>query len=86
MGIVVATVLAGGLYTDRHQQVLTEISDSAERQRVTQILQKLQVDDYTLPQNAFRFVLAYKRVTTVSTGAANISQLTEVVKASALGH
>ena len=86
MGIVVATVLAGGLYTDRHQQVLTEISDSAERQRVTQILQKLQVDDYTLPQNAFRFVLADKRVTTVSSGAANISQLTEVVKASALGH
>jgi aryl-alcohol dehydrogenase-like predicted oxidoreductase len=85
MGIVVATVLAGGLYTDQHQQVLAKISDSITRQRVTQILQKLQANEHTLPQNAFRFVLADERVTTVSSGAANVPQLTEVVKASALG-
>jgi|TARA_B100001964_G_scaffold163060_2_gene179021 L-galactose dehydrogenase len=85
MGIVVATVLAGGLYTDQHQQVLAKISNPVERQRVTQILQKLQANEHTLPQNAFRFVLADERVTTVSSGAANVPQLTEVVKASTLG-
>ena len=84
MGIVVATVLAGGLYTDRYQQILAKINDPIERQRVTQILQKLQADKYTLPQNAFRFVLSDKRVTTVSSGAADVSQLAEVVKASSL--
>ena len=84
MGIVVATVLAGGLYTNQYQQVLAKISDAIEHQRVTQILQKLQENEHTLPQNAFRFVLDDERITTVSSGAANVAQLTEVVKASAL--
>ena len=84
MGIVVATVLAGGLYTNQYQQVLAKISDAIEHRRVTQILQKLQENEHTLPQNAFRFVLDDERITTVSSGAANVAQLTEVVKASAL--
>ena len=85
MGIVLATVLAGGLYTEQHQQAIAKIDDPKERQRAAEIVERLKAEPHTLPQNAFRFVLADGRVSTVSSGAASVSQLAEVVKASEIG-
>ena len=39
------------------------------------------MEDSTLPQSAFRYVLADDRVSTVSSGAASVTELEEVARA-----
>ena len=84
MGVVLATVLGGGIYVeDDKQRAAVEkwYAGEQEQQRVWGIIEKLRREDTTLPQSAFRWVLADERVTTVSSGAASIAQLEEVVQA-----
>ena len=75
----------GGSYTEQHQQAIAKIDDPKERQRAAEIVERLKVEPHTLSQNAFRLVPADGRVSTVSSGAASVSQLAEVVKASEIG-
>ncbi len=81
MGVVAATVLAGGLYVTgaAQERALERLGAEVERERA--ILARLAAEDGTLPQAAFRYVLADKRVSTVSSGAANSEQLREVAQA-----
>ena len=84
MGVVMATVLGGGIYVeDGQQQEAVEkwYEGEEEQQRAWAIIEKLRQEDCTLPQAAFRWVLADERVATVSSGAADIAQLEEVVLA-----
>ena len=83
MGIVVATVLAGGLFVEAGggQEALARIEDEEERQRAQETIDRLRQQEGSLPQNAFRYVLADQRVTTVSSGAASVSELEEVALA-----
>ena len=87
MGIVVATPLAGGLFADepRRLQAVEGISDKVELKRVQRVIKQLQDVPGTLAQNAFQYILADSRVTTVSSGAANIAELEDVVQASEMG-
>jgi aryl-alcohol dehydrogenase-like predicted oxidoreductase len=86
MGVVVATILAGGLYVEgiSKKSALRFLSES-ERANAEQILDRLLLEDSTLPQSAFQYVLADGRVTTASSGAANVEQLMEVVSATNIG-
>ena len=83
MGIVVATVLAGGLFVEAGggQEALARIEDEEERRRAQKTIDRLRQQEGSLPQNAFRYVLADQRVTTVSSGAASVSELEEVALA-----
>ena len=83
MGIVAATVLAGGLYVpgERQQQVLDKIESQEEKERVLKILEDLEDQPGTLPQKAFRYVLDDDRISTVASGAANPAELEEVAQA-----
>lgn len=83
MGIVVATVLAGGLFIegDRRQEALARIEDEGERRDAQKTIDRLRQEEGSLPQNAFRYVLADERVTTVSSGAASVGELEEVAQA-----
>jgi aryl-alcohol dehydrogenase-like predicted oxidoreductase len=79
-----ATVLGGGIYVeDERQQEAVEkwYEGEEEQRRVCAIIEKMRKEDSTLPQSAFRWVLADERVSTVSSGAADIAQLQEVVQA-----
>jgi len=81
MGVVAATVLAGGLYVPGPEQekVLAKMGAAASRAR--SILQRLEGEGGTLPQAAFRYALANECISTVSSGAANPEQLREVAQA-----
>lgn len=82
MGVVAATVLAGGLFVEgREQQGLARIEDPGERKRAEAIIERLKMEDNTLPQSAFRYVLADDRISTVSSGAASVTELEEVARA-----
>jgi len=82
MGVVAATVLGGGLFVEgREQQGLARIEDEGERKRAEAIIERLKREDSTLPQSAFRYVLADDRVSTVSSGAASVAELKEVARA-----
>lgn len=83
MGIVVATPLAGGLYVEGPAQAkaLAAIADPGERARTQQVLDKLRPLSGTLPQKAFRYLLADERVSTVSSGASTVAELEEVAQA-----
>ena len=87
MGIVVATPLAGLLFADepRRSEAVAAIEDEAERERVQRVLGRLQDLPGTHAQNAFQYILADSRVTTVSSGAANIPELEDVAQASEMG-
>ncbi len=87
MGIVVATPLAGLLFADepRRSEAVAAIEDEAEQKRVQRVLGRLQDLPGTHAQNAFQYILADSRVTTVSSGAANISELEDVAQASEMG-
>ena len=87
MGVVVATPLAGLLFADepRRSEAVAAISDEAEGERVQRILDRLQDVPGTLAQNAFQYILADSKVTTVSSGAANIAELEDVAQASEMG-
>ena len=87
MGIVVATPLAGLLFADepRQSEAVAAIADEVEKERVQRVLQRLQYLPGTHAQNAFQYILTDSRVTTVSTGAANITELEDVAQASEMG-
>ena len=84
MGVVLATVLAGGMYVageDQRAAVERRFEGEEERQRAWATIARLEQEESTLPQSAFRWVLADERVSTVSSGAASVAELEEVVQA-----
>jgi L-galactose dehydrogenase len=85
MGVVAATVLAGGLYVPgaAQEQALAKLGTAASRAR--SIIARLGGEGGTLPQTAFRYVLADERISSVSSGAANPEQLREVAQAANMG-
>ncbi len=87
MGIVVATVLAGGLFADapRRTTALEAIADRKERARADGVIRRLRDEPGTVPRNAFRYVLADSRVSTISSGAATETELEDVARASDMG-
>jgi aryl-alcohol dehydrogenase-like predicted oxidoreductase len=85
MGVVAATVLGGGLFVEgKEQGALARIEDEGERKRAEAIIGRLKMEDSTLPQSAFRYVLADDRISTVSSGAASVAELEEVVLAAGM--
>jgi L-galactose dehydrogenase len=86
MGIVVATALANGLFTDRHvDQALARLSGD-EYTKAKNIIDRLRQEPNTLAQSAFRYVLADKRVSTIACGASNIAEIEEAALASDMDH
>ena len=87
MGLVIATPLAGLLFADepRRSEAVAAISDPVERKRVQRVLQRLHDVPGTYAQNALQYILADSRVTTVSSGAANLPELEDVIQASEMG-
>ena len=83
MGIVIATPLAGGIYVEREQQQAVEqrFKGVEERAAAWSVIDNLRQESSSLPQSAFRWILADERVATVSSGASNVSELEEVVEA-----
>ena len=86
MGIVVGSVLAGRLFghPDRRQQVLAGAAQD-DRDRALGVIERLSEEPGTLAQNAFRYVLADPRVSTIASGATCVSELEDVAQASDLG-
>ena len=83
MGVVMATVLAGGIYVEgeRQRETVEQRFESAEElERVWAIIEAMRKEESTLPQSAFRWVLGDERVTTVSSGAASGAELEEVAQ------
>ncbi|MCC7263132.1 MAG: aldo/keto reductase [Candidatus Latescibacteria bacterium] len=80
LGIVVATPLASGLFVEGEAQAkaLAALADAGEREQARQVLAQLHPLPGTLPQKAFRYLLADERVSTVSSGASTPAQLEEV--------
>ncbi len=87
MGIVVATVLAGGLFSDepRREAALENLQDPAERANAEVIIERLRDEPGTVALSAFRYVLADARVSTVSSGAATMTELSDVARAPEMG-
>ena len=84
MGVVMATVLAGGLYVaGAGQQAAVErrFECAEERRRAWETIARLEQEEATLPQSAFRWVLADDRVSTIASGAASVAELAEVAQA-----
>ena len=82
MGVVMATVLAGGLFVEgAAQQKALEGLDPAQRAKAESVLAAMGTADVPLPQAAFSWVLRDKRVSSVSSGAADPRQLEEVAAA-----
>jgi len=86
MGVVIGTPLAGGLYTSgpRQAEALANLESETERQAFWQWLRRVEQLPGSLPQHAFRTILADPRVSTVSSGAASVAELEEVAAASAM--
>ncbi|MEW6752555.1 MAG: aldo/keto reductase [Candidatus Latescibacterota bacterium] len=86
MGILVGTPLAGGLYVEGAAQeaALARLADDSERAHTVGILRQLRLQQGTLPQQAFRYILADPRVSTVSSGASSPEELTEVAAAASM--
>ncbi len=84
MGVVVATVLAGGLFSDEPRRIaaLGNLGDRGERAEAERIIERLRDEPGTVPRNAFRYVLADARVSTVSSGATTADELEDVARAS----
>ncbi|MCZ6677721.1 MAG: aldo/keto reductase [Candidatus Poribacteria bacterium] len=87
MGVMIATVLAGGLFSDepRRAKALADISEATEREKAHRVIERLRDVPGTVAQNAFRYVLADSRVSTIASGAANVSELEDVAQASEMG-
>ena len=84
MGIVIATPLAGGLYVEGEQQeraVAQRFENPEERASAWGVIEGLRQEESSLPQSAFRWILADERVATVSSGASNVAELEEVMEA-----
>ena len=61
-----------------------EIRGVEERAAAWSVIDSLRQESSSLPQSAFRWILADERVATVSSGASNVSELEEVVEAGIL--
>jgi len=85
-GIVIASVLAGGLFghRPRREELLASMAQS-ERRRVLDVIERLQQEPGTLAQSAFRFVLADPTISTIASGAASVSEIEDVAQASDMG-
>ena len=85
MGIVVGTPL-GALFGHeaKRRQTLAALSDR-ERGSAERVIERLRREPGTLARNAFRYIMADKAVSTVSSGAADVEQLEDVAEASAMG-
>ena len=85
MGIVVGTPL-GALFGHeaKRRQTLAALSDR-ERGSAERVIEGLRREPGTLARNAFRYIMADKAVSTVSSGAADVEQLEDVAEASAMG-
>ena len=84
MGIVIATPLAGGLYVEGEQQeraVAQRFENPEERASAWGVIEGLRQEESSLPQSAFRWILADERVATVLSGASNVAELEEVMEA-----
>ena len=82
MGVVMATVLAGGLFTHgpAQAQALAAL-EPEQRARAEGVLAAMGDEGVPLPQAAFSWVLRDPRVSSVSSGAADPGQLEEVAVA-----
>ncbi|MBX3011114.1 MAG: aldo/keto reductase [Caldilineaceae bacterium] len=80
MGVVVGTPLANGLYVDgpHREEALARLANDDERQAFYTWRQQAETQPGTTPQQAFQWILADQRVSTVSSGAATVAQLEEV--------
>ena len=85
-GIVIASVLAGGLFghRPRREELLASMAQT-ERQRALDVIERLQEEPGTLARNAFRFVLADPTISTIASGAASVSEIEDVAQASDMG-
>ena len=79
-------ILAGGLYVPGicNKSALNFLSQR-ECKNAEKILKRLELEDSSLPQSAFQYVLADGRVATASSGAANVEQLREVASVTEMG-
>ena len=90
MGVVAATVLAGGLYVGGESQEkalgnIAEQDGEEARERAEAVLAKLAAESGTLPQKAFRYVLGDDRVSTVANGPSTIAHIEEMAAAAEMG-
>ena len=86
MGIVVGSVLAGGLFGHASQrEALLARMGQQQRETTSKVIELLRTEPGTLAQNAFRYVLADPRVSTVPSGARCVSELDDVARATDLG-
>ena len=85
MGIVVGTPL-GALFGHeaKRGKTLAALSDR-ERGSAEGVIERLRREPGTLARHAFRYIMADKAVSTVSSGAADVQQLDDVAEASAMG-
>ena len=86
MGIVIATPLAGCVFTDgpRRSEGL-EPMETVERNRAENALKILDLLPGTTVQNCYQYLLADKRVSTVCGGPASLEELEEIASASDMG-
>jgi aryl-alcohol dehydrogenase-like predicted oxidoreductase len=86
MGIVIASVLAGGVFghAPRRRQRLAAMGEG-ERQRALEVIEHLQAEAGTLAQSAFRFVLADPSISTIASGAASVAEIDDVAAAPDMG-
>jgi L-galactose dehydrogenase len=85
-GIVIASVLAGGLFghRPRREELLASMAQT-ERRRALDVIECLQEEPGTLARSAFRFVLADPTISTIASGAASVSEIEDVAQASDMG-
>ena len=81
-GIVIASVLAGGLFghRPRREELLASMAQT-ERRRALDVIERLQEEPGTLARSAFRFVLADPTISTI----ASVSEIEDVAQASDMG-
>ena len=82
MGVVIGTPLAGGLFADapRRTDALANLASEEMRQAFWQWFHTIEALPGTVPQHAYRWILADPRVSTVSSGAATVAELAEVAQ------
>jgi len=83
MGVVIGTPLAGGLFVEgpRRATALAALTDEAMRASIDEWLESVAALPGSVPEHAFRFLLADDRVSTVSSGAATVAELEQVAAA-----
>lgn len=87
MGVIIGTPLGGGLFADapRRATALASLENEETRQIFDHWFKQVELLPGTVPQHAYRWILADARVSTVSSGAGNVAELAEVAQASDMG-